>query len=289
MRKLFVLVVALTASVACGSKHPGSYDAGPAATPAAAPAGKVEEADALWAQRIDGAKLEAALVAYEAALAEKPGDRHVLGRLTRGWYFYGDAYSDDNEVKLERWGKAIAWGTQCLSANPEFAKRLAEGAKEKEAIAAATKDDVPCIYWTSSALGKWAKMKGLATTLRHIDTVKAYMAKVEELDASFFYFGPGRYWGAYYSATPVGKDLTKSGDYLAASLTGAPNYLGTRVIRAEYLAVAKQDPKLFTEDLEAVIAADPTVDPEIVAENTREQDKAKKLLARKKDLFANLE
>ena len=289
MRKLVVLAVALAATVACGSKHPGSYEAGPGPTPTAAPVGKLEEADALWAQRIDGAKLEAALVAYEAALAEKPGDRHALGRLARGWYFYGDAYSDDSAVKLERWGKAIEFGTKCLSVNPEIASRLASGQKEKDAIGAATKEDVPCIYWTSSALGKWAKMKGLPTTLRHLDTVKGYMSKVEELEPSYFYFGPGRYWGAYYSAVPVGKDLTKSGDYLAASVQGAPNYLGTRVIRAEFLATAKQDPKLFTEELEAVIAADPTVDPDIVAENTREQEKAKKLLARKADLFANAE
>jgi hypothetical protein len=69
-------------------------------------------------------------------------------------------------------------------------------------------------------------------------------------------------------------------------LEGAPDYLATRVIRAEYLAVAAQDMKMFEEDLTYVINADPNKIPEVAAENTKEQEKAKKLLEKKGELFA---
>jgi hypothetical protein len=116
------------------------------------------------------------------------------------------------------------------------------------------------------------------------------MSKVEALDPTYYNYGPARYWGAYYSALPsfAGKDLELSRKYLDASIAGAPNYLGTRVIRAEYLAVEAQDFALFEQDLNYVVAADPNVMPEVVAENTKEQEKAQKLLARKAELFADL-
>lgn len=293
MRTLVATLVLTAALTACGGKHPGEYTAATAATAPAtsgdAGASRSAEADALWEQRLDGAKLEAALAAYEQVLAAEPTNRNALEKLVRGWYFYGDAYTDDKDVKLDRWGKAIGYGARCLALNPAFAERIAQGTKEKDAVAVATKDDVPCLYWTSSALGKWGKAQGLSTTLKHLPTVKAYMSKVEELDPTFFHYGPARYWGAYYAALPsfAGRDLDKSASYFQASIDGAPNYLATRVLRAEYLHVGTQNAAKFEEDLNAVIAADANVEASLVPENTKAQEMAKALLARKAELFAN--
>jgi len=245
------------------------------------------EADSLWEQRVDGAKLEQALAAYEKSLATNPNDRHALGRLVRGWYFYGDAFTDDTNTKIERWDKAIGFGNRCLALNADFSAKVKSGEKEKDAAGAFQKEDVPCVYWTSTALGKWAKIQGLTTTLKHVPTVKAYMSRVDELDPSYFNYGPARYWGAYYAALPgfAGKDLEKSKTYLAASIEGAPSYLGTRVIRAEFLAPQQKDLAGFEADLKFVLDANPNAVPEIAPENTKEQEKAKKLLEKRGDLF----
>jgi hypothetical protein len=65
----------------------------------------------------------------------------------------------------------------------EITALLAKGDEDEASAARAfVKDDVPCLYWTSSALGKWAKLTGLTTTLKHLPTVKAYMTRVGELD-----------------------------------------------------------------------------------------------------------
>lgn len=274
---------------ACGGKNPGAYTA-PAAAPTAEEAAidsAVAAADEMWEARGDAAKLHAALQAYEAVLELDPGNRQALTRLTRGWYFYGDAFSDDKDEKIERWGNAIEYGKRCLALNSDFASRIEAGEKEKDAVVAATESDVPCLYWTASALGKWGKIQGLARTLRHLPTVKAYIGRAEELNPTFYHYGPARYWGAYYAVLPsfAGQDLERSAEYFAASIEGAPNYLGTRVLRAEMLAVATEDVALFDSDLQYVLDADANVAGRIAPENTQEQEKARRLIEQRSELF----
>jgi hypothetical protein len=298
VRTMFTLV-SMIASSAVFAAEPAA-PAADANVPVAAPSSAtiaaettetLADAESLWMQRVDGAKLEQALAAYETKLTTNPNDRHALERLVRGWYFYGDAFSDDQTIKLERWAKAIDFGNRCLNLNAGFAGKVKGGEKEKDAASALVKDDVVCAYWTSTALGKWAKAQGLTTTLKYIPSVKAYMTRVDELEPSFFHYGPARYWGAYYAALPsfAGKDLEKSKTYLAASIEGAPNYLGTRVIRAEFLATQTRDLALFDAELKYVLEADPNALPEVAAENAKEQEKARKLQAKRADLFVEAE
>jgi len=281
-----VALCLLVALAGCG-KHPGAYTSATDAAVSPADAA-VAEADALWAERVDEAKLTAALAKYEEVLALDPTNRHAYQMLTRGWYFWGDSYTTDKDVQVERWGKAIEFGTKCLALNPAFAQVIAEGGKEKDAVSTATKDDVPCLYWTSSALGKWGKAQGLAKTLKHLPTVKAFMTKVEELEPEYWHFGPARYWGAYYSALPsfAGQDFDKSAASFETSIKGAPDYLGTYVLRAEFLAVPTKNVAQFDADIAHVLAADPAAHPEFLAESTREQEKAKALQAKRADLFS---
>ncbi|MFT4622086.1 MAG: hypothetical protein ACI9KE_004120 [Polyangiales bacterium] len=278
--------------VACG-KHPGSYDNSAAAAAegakAAASTDAATAADQAWSERFDEQRLKDALDAYEAIAAADSTNRQALERLTRGWYFWGDAFSDDKDTKVERWGTAIEWGTRCLSLNEQFAQAIADGKKEKEAVEFATRADVPCLYWTATALGKWGKAQSLSKTLRHLPTVKAYVSTTEQLDPAYFNYGPARYWGAYYSALPsfAGRDFDKSTEYFAASIEGAPYYLATRVLRAEMLAVGTANVSLFDADLAHVLAADANAKPDagVTAENMKEQEKAKSLIARRSELF----
>ncbi len=281
-----VIAIAIVGT-ACGGKHTGTYEK-LAATGDATTADPVwTAAEALWEERDDAEKLKEALVKYEEVVKAKPDDRAAYGRLVRGWYLYGDAHSQDTDVKVERWGHAIEWGARCLALNDDFRGRIEAGEKERDAIASATAADVPCMYWTASALGKWGKAQSLSKTLKHLPTVKAYIAKVEELDKEYWHYGPARYWGAYYAALPsfAGQDAEKSAEFLAASIQGQPAYLGTRVIRAEYLYVLTQDAAGFQDDLNFVLSADPEALEGVGQDNRLEQEKAKRLLAKTNELF----
>lgn len=287
-----IVLAAAVLAAACSSKNPGAYEA--STTPAAATKSAdevgalIEKADALWAERVDADRLREALALYEQVVEADPTHRHALTRLVRGWYFLADVHTEDKDAKIETWGVAIPWGKRCLALNQTFADRVNSGEKEKDAVVAATKDDVPCLYWTASAIGKWGKAQGIAKALGNLPTVKAYISRAEELDPQFYYYGPARYWGAYYSVLPsfAGQDLELSAEYFTASLQGAPEYMPTHGLRAENLAVKTQDLELFMSDLQAILDFDVTTAPEIQPENTLEKAKAEALLAKRDELFS---
>ncbi len=284
------LLALLAASHPAEAKKKTEEVSAPAAAPASDPAATRTAAEALWAQRGDEAKLREALTSYEQLLAASPGDRDALYHLLRGYYFLGDGHLTDKDQKLEVWAKAIGYGNQCLALNAEYAGLLAKGDEDPaSATRTLTKDDVPCVYWTSSALGKWAKASGIGLTLKHLPTVKAYMTKVGELDAAYYYDGPDRYWGAYYAAIPsfAGQDLNKSKEFFDKAIAANPLFLGNHVLLAGEWAVKKQDKATFQKELEWVLAADATAIPDVQPEMEAAQRQAKALLAAIDDNFAN--
>jgi hypothetical protein len=284
-------VFLLTASLGLGcAKHAGSYSQQASTGTADQSAALVAEADAAWENRSDAAQLKAALVKYEAALDADSTNRHAAIRLTRGWYWYGDVHVKEDEAKLAAWNTAVQMGGRCMAVNSEFTQLLEKGG-ETEASAAAkamTLDDAGCLYWTASALGKWAKMTGFTTLLKHKDTVKSYIETVQKLDDDFSYHAPDRYFGAYYAIAPsfAGGDLNKSKTHFDKSIAGSEGYLATKVLYAQYYATKQQDRDLFERLLNEVITADPTADPAIAPENKAEQAKAQHLLDTESDYFA---
>jgi len=286
-RPLATLTVALLAT-GC-AKSPGAYQttADVAEVASADVVADLAAADELFGARVDPAELMESLEAYERVITADPDNRHALLRLVRGWYFLGDAHTVDKQDKIDRWAKAIEYGKRCLALNEDFASRIAGGEKPKDAVVSATAEDAPCLYWTATAIGKWGKIQGIAKTLGNLPTVKAYVSKVEELDPSYFHYGPARYWGAYYSVLPsfAGQDLEQSAEYFKESLAGAPDYLGTRILRAENLAVKTQDVALFHSDIAHVLDFDIETAPELRPENVMEQAKARALLEIRDELF----
>lgn len=286
----FVVFALFALLSACGPKT--AAPAVPAAAPVAVDALDALKAEAasLWDQRGDKAQLQAALAKYASIYATDPTNRDAVYHLTRGWYFLGDGHETEKEAKLSTWATAIEYGNKCLAMNKEFSDLLAKGDEtEASAARAFTKDDLPCLYWTSSALGKWAKLTGIGVTLKHLPTVKAYMTRVGELDNSYYYNGPERYWGAYYAAIPsfAGQDLNKSKEFFDKSLAANPNFFGTHVLLAGEWAVKKQDKATFEKELNWVIAGDANSIPEVKPEMEAAQRMAKDLLAQEGDLFAN--
>ena len=288
MRIIPTLVLSTTFMAGC-AKHSATYEKGAASGTAEQSATLYEEGLALWEGRDDAEKLKAALAKFEAAYNADPSNREAATLLTRGWYFWGDVKTDVSEEKLSAWDTAVKWGGRCMATNAEFTELLQKGNEtERTAVRVMKAEDAGCLYWTASALGKWAKIKGFATLLKHKDTVKTYIAKVEEVDSDFYYAGPDRYFGAYYSVAPsfAGGDLDKSQVRFDKSIEAQPGYLGTKVLKAQYYATKRQDSALFDKLIEDVLAADPDAIPEIGPENRAEQAKAKNLKAKKSDFFA---
>merc|ERR1712072_1604775 len=112
-----------------------------------------------------------ALKLYEQEYAANPTDRELITRLVRGYYFLGDAHETEKEAKMAAWNKAFTYGQECLSKNTEYASVLEKSGNKVEAIKVAKAEDVPCVYWSASSLGKWAKINGIVQSIKHKSTL----------------------------------------------------------------------------------------------------------------------
>lgn len=249
----------------------------------------IAEGDAKWALRTDPANIRAAIAAWEKAAAIEPKNLDLLVKLTRAHYFLADGYLRDNDKEyLEQMDRGVKWGEKAMvAASPEFEQKMRSGAKFPEAVKVVPKEGVPAMYWYASALGKWAKKKGFAVLLGQKDNVKATMDRALELAPDYFYGGPHRYFGAYYAIAPsfAGGDLEKSKVHFKKSLEIEPNYVGTKVLWAEELAVKQQDEETFDRLINEVLQTPDDVIPELVPEILIEKQKAKALLAQRDELF----
>lgn len=285
--KALVFCAALV-STGCATTYEAKWDEKPtSATTATADEGTaaaLAEGDAAWAMRGDEAKLNEAITEWEAAF-EKAPTAELAAKLSRAHYLLGDGFhavADKAEARDAEYQKGLDWATKSLKlAAPDFAKAMTDGKKHAEAITLAGKDAVPAMYWYATNLGKWAASKGFATRLRYKDDIKATMEHVKSLDEGFFYAAPWRYFGSFEAVTAglAGGSLEKSEENYKKAVELAPNYLGSKVLWAEYLCTKKNDRATYEKLLKEVLAADPTVDPAIEPENRIEQKKAQKMLA----------
>lgn len=252
----------------------------------------IAEGDALWAERLDQAKLEQALAKWEEAAAAEPS-AELYVKLARGHYLLADghyALANNIEKRDAHYTAGLDWAEKAIKLTaPEFVAAVNAGEKHRDAIKKAPKDAVPGMYWYSTNMGKWAAAKGFATILRYKDDIKATMDHVMALDPNFYYAAPYRYFGAYEARTAglAGGSLEKSEQNFKKAVELAPENLATKVLWAEYLCTKQKEGGKETAKrlLEEVIAADASIAPEIAPENTIEQKKAKQLLANLDEMF----
>ena len=275
---------------ACGTGRKSQWESVPLpAAPEPAEA-TVSAADAAWAQRGERASLERAIQLWEAEVAANPGRAATWARLARAYYLLADGHlrtlGPKNEQYLTTFEKGTAAGERSLAAqSPEFKARVMREEKVEDAIRVVGRDGIPAMYWYAVNLSKWSRAKGIAALLGNKDRVRGVVGRVMELDETFFYGAPHRYFGAYWALLPIGRDLDKSRQHFEKSLQIAPAYAGTRVLMAETYAVKKQDRALFLRLLDEVLALPDDAIADIAPEIRIEKDKARELKAKVDELF----
>ncbi len=241
----------------------------------------IAEANTYWAQRQEVAQLEKAIELYEQAAAIDQQNLDLFILLARAHYFLADAYlQDDEEQQTEMYDKSLAYAEKAMALHPEFKVRVEAGEEVEDAIQVLDKAYVGAIYWGSASLGKWGLNKGLPTILKNKERGRKMMERCVELDETYFYGGPHRWFGGYYAKLPsiAGRDLDKSKEHFEKSLEIVPNYFGTRILRAEHYSLNSQDKELYRSDLEFVLDTPADVIPDIVPEQKVEKKKAAVML-----------
>lgn len=262
-------------------------------TSTAVSASLTAEAEAHWAKRDDKAELEKAIETWKKVVEAEPKNAEAMVRLSRALYFLADGFLSidpavDEEEELAVYTEGVNYGERALALlEPEFEATMRADGEFEEAISKIGEKGVPAAYWYAVNIGRFATKKGLSVRLYYKDKLKATMQRILDLDPEFYYGAADRYFGAYYSVLPsiAGKDVEKSRMHFEKSLEIAPEYLPTKVVKAQFLAVELDDEEMYKSLLNEVLSGDDTDNPDIAPENRAAKRQAKKMLGEVDDKF----
>jgi predicted anti-sigma-YlaC factor YlaD len=242
----------------------------------------------------------------ESLLAESPNHRGLLLATTSGFTQYGYAFVQEDADELE--GKDLAgstalrvrarklywrahyYGLRGLEvSHPGFGKALQADAKK--AVKVATSTDVPLLYWTAAAWGAAiSTAKDQPEIVADVPKVEALIDRALALDEKFDNGAIHVFLISYEMARPGAKPeeaaarakqhfdraMELSGGKLAAPL----------VTYAEQVCIQKQQRAEFENLLKKALAIDVDQAPDWRLENLVMQRRARWLLSKTDDLFA---
>ena len=249
----------------------------------------VKEGELYWEKRVNPKSAKMATLYFEKAFELNPQNFELTVSLSRAYYFQG-YYIEIDPAKRDtlylKGASAALTGFQ----NTAFFQSFDDTASidnlklQITAIRKAPVETIPALYWWAANFGRYLTTKPVLKRIESREIIETAMHRIATLDEDYYYGGPTRFFGTFYSRLP-GVPLDRAKSNFDQSLSDSPDYLGTRVLRARYYHTKLGNQDLFEEDLNYVINADPSILPDAMPENLFEQEKAKELLKHTSILF----
>jgi len=258
-------------------------------------AAAVAAGDAAWANRSEESAVLEAIAAWEGALTLTTDDEvqrteaiaDVYVKLSMAHYWLAHAHQrfieDEGAMKeasMASYTRGMEAGQRGLAIrNAAWNEALTGGASAADSVGLLTDADVPAAYWYAANTGRWALLEGVVSALRFKDEIFALMTRVQELDGSYFYNGPDRYFGAYHTKLPLGNpNVELSAEHFNRAIEAAPDYLESRVVMAEEWATKTNNREAALEQLNFVVNFDLSTAPDLLPENTNAVRRAQIML-----------
>lgn len=223
---------------------------------------------------------------YGAAFIKDEADRVSESNVQRGKEVYGRA----RRLLLRAYGYGLE-GLE-LSA-PGFRVEFTSGNPARRAAAVSRltkKEDVPLIFWTAAALGSAiASAKDDMNLVGELPLVEALMTRALALDETYDEGSLHEFFITYDMTRGAGRGggpASAKRHYDRALALGQNKKLSPHVTWCEDVLVDQQNKKEFVRILEAVVAHDVDKDLEYRLVNVIAQRRARWLLSRTADLFA---
>src|SRR5260221_4895217 len=179
---------------------------------------QVAEGDQQWTQRAEGhtgghakaTRIDAAIAAYQRALAQKPDDLEAHWKLLRAYRFKGSyvATTDAEEKTYYSQGKTAGEKAFVVLNRMLVSKGISapEKAAEKQVADAARSSPgaAECYFWDSANWGPWALVYGKNAAVREgaADRIKHEATIALLIDPKVEGGGPARVLGRLHDQTP---------------------------------------------------------------------------------------
>jgi len=238
-----VLVVCGWAAVSAQSV-PGKRD----------PVSNGDDADRLYANRVDLSSARRAVDLWTAALRRDPGDYDALWKIARADYWLGGHLAEKERPAI-----------------------LEDGVARGRAAVALTPNRPEGHFWMAANMGTLAELSGRAG-LRYRKAIKAELETVLRLDPAFLQGSADRALGRWYFKVPrlFGGDKKAAEEHLRASLKYDPQSTASHFFLAELLLDQGRREEARAE-AQRVLEAPPN--PEWEPENQEFKTKARSFLA----------
>ncbi|MCU1230181.1 MAG: hypothetical protein JWO97_3065 [Acidobacteria bacterium] len=260
---------------------------------------QVAEGDQHYAARAEGhqggrakaAPIDAAIAAYQKAIAANPNDVEARWKLLRAIRFKGAyvAASNDDKKAVYNVGRKAGDGAIALVERQLAAKGVKAKASEKDvaAVARAIPGAGEVYFWDSVNWGEWAIAYGKMAAVREgaADRIRRESTIAMLIDPRMEGGGGARVLGRLHDQTPhvpfitgwaSSKDAVK---YLTDSNRVDPTNKITRVFLAEALVSNDSDNKPRAVQMLKDVIGSPN-DPNFAVEDAASQDDARALLAK---------
>ena len=247
---------------------------------------QIRVGDEDWTKRAEGRpRVDAAIAAYEKAIADDPDNLDAHWKLLRAFRFQGAYLAENRDEKKKIYTTAKSAGDKALAAIDRKAKLRGSEKRVADALRS-TPHAAEVLYWDAAVWGEWALVYGKLAAAREgvADRIKRHATLAMLIDPKAEGGGGSRILGRLHHQTPRIPFLTGWASdelavkYLKESLADDPTNKLTRVWLAEAMVAANPRSKPQAMEMLREVVNSPN-DPEYIVEQKAAVDDAKALLA----------
>ena len=249
----------------------------------------INQGNAYWGKRASPKSAKLAVLFYKKAFELNKSDLMLAASLSKAYYFqayYVESDLSKRDTLYLKGAESALRGFENSTFYQSFSdtSKFVDNKMKLEAIKKAPIETIGVLFWWVNNQGKFLINKPIIDRIGSREILEVAMHRISTLDEDYYYGGPTRFFGMFYSRLP-GVPLDRAKLNFDQSLLDNPNFFGTRVLRARYYHTKLGNRELFEEDLKFVINGDPSLLPDAMPENLFEQEKAKELLNNTTILF----
>jgi hypothetical protein len=235
------------------------------------------------------------LMLIDGLIEAYPDNSELLTSGCQAYTAYASSFVEGTDPKKAAalYAKAKGYGFRALSKKRNFQQAVTGPVDDFVAfLKQYDKKDVPPLFWTASAWGKWVSLNlDSVEALADMAMLEATMQRTLELDDSFYHGSPHLLMAVYLAARPdiIGGNIDKAKEHFDKAFSlGADKLLSAKVLFARYYAVRLGDRVLFAKTLQEVTDAPVDGVPELTLANTLAKQKAREMLEKVDDYFGEL-